>query len=577
MDELQFYPTPKALADRAWAMFKNRAFVRILEPSAGDGDLADAHPWERDRYYHRSSHPVIDCCEVDVIRHATLRSKGYNVVGLDFLRFGNAAIYSHILLNPPFANGAEHVLKAWESSWDTEIVAIINADTLRNPFSRDRQMLVNLIEQHGEAEIIEGAFSVPDADRKTDVDIALVYLKKKADIGHDIVGDLIGDLERDAETGVGLAGDYREPQAVALPNSLIENSVITFNAAVRAMRETVRYEARARHYAALIGETMAVRNGEGSSSKEDSTADWVKSEVASRYDTLKDRAWASMLRSANVAERLSSAAQKRVESEFEGIKKLEYTKANVYGFLCGLVGSQGKIQNDMICDCFDLIGKYHSENVVYALGWKSNSRHRTCAMRIKTTRFILPGHGNNGWNNGLSWDSEKLLADFDKCFALLDGKAQPEASLVQVFRENFRGLCDGGRFSSSYFDCRYYPGIGTIHFFPRRHDLIDRLNRVVGMQRQWLPEAGTSTPEGFWEQWERAEQFDKEVRKEVAKKKRSWWDNPFSNLNNDERKTSAMNEIGEAICTVLERHGIKTDNLLEDRSEHQDQLLLLAA
>ena len=39
MDARQFYPTPKALAERAWALFKNRTFTRVLEPSAGDGAL----------------------------------------------------------------------------------------------------------------------------------------------------------------------------------------------------------------------------------------------------------------------------------------------------------------------------------------------------------------------------------------------------------------------------------------------------------------------------------------------------------------------------------------------------------
>lgn len=97
MDDLQFYPTPKELAQRAWALFKNKHFTRILEPSAGNGDLADAHPWENDRYY-RGSHPVIDCCEIDVTKHATLRGKGYQVVGLDFLQIRQCG---HLFPHPP--------------------------------------------------------------------------------------------------------------------------------------------------------------------------------------------------------------------------------------------------------------------------------------------------------------------------------------------------------------------------------------------------------------------------------------------------------------------------------------------
>lgn len=233
-----------------------------------------------------------------------------------------------ILCNPPFSNGAAHVLKAYDAIWDGEIVAILNADSVRNPFSRERQRLVDLIEQFGSYEIIEGAFAVPDADRKTDVDVALVYLKKTANVTSDIVGDLIGDLREDAERGAGLAGDYAPEQAVALPNSFIENSVITLNAAVSAMRDSVRSEARARHYAAMLGDTMAVHCGAQGSSRADFTTDWVKSELGQRYDELKDRAWANLLRSSDVTSRLSSAAQKRLESEFDQIKKLEYTVMN---------------------------------------------------------------------------------------------------------------------------------------------------------------------------------------------------------------------------------------------------------
>ncbi len=576
MDDLQFYPTPKELALRAWSLFKNKHFTRVLEPSAGNGDLADAHPWDNGRYY-RGSHPVIDCCEIDVTKHATLRDKGYQVVGLDFLLFGNAAIYSHILLNPPFANGAAHVLKAYESMWDGEIVAIINADTIRNPFSRDRQMLVSLVEQFGSYEIIEGAFAVPNAERKTDVDVALIYLKKTANVTSDIVGDLIGELRADAERGAGLAGDFAPEQSLALPNSFVENAVITFNAAVAAMRDAVRYEARARHYSAMIGETMATRCCEQGSTKQDFTTDWVKSELAKRYDDLKDRSWACLLGSADVSSRLSSAAEKRLIKEFDQIKKLEFTVTNIRGFMCGLMESQGQIQEDMVDDIFRLISQYHTDNTHYCMGWKSNDRHRTLGMKIKRTRFILPGHGTESYQSSLNWDSTKLLSDFDKVFALLDGKREPEISLVSIFNRHFNELRHGERIYGTYFSCRYFPARGTIHFFPTRPDLIDRLNRVVGRRNRWLPPMDDLAPQAFWDAYDACDKFDKELRDEVGKVRRSWWDNPFDNLHSNEKRLSAEDTILDAMEKVFERNGINVGNLLADPTPAHPQLDLLAA
>lgn len=198
--DTQFYPTPPALAARAWAKFKNRNFVRILEPQAGNGDLAQARP-DWDRY---SGRPAIDCCEIDISKHALLRAKGLNVVGIDFLRFGNGSFYSHIICYPPFAEGATHVLKSWDILWDGEIVAILNAETVRNPFSQERQRLVRLIEQFGEFEFVEGAFAGPQAQRRTDVEVALVYLRKQADLKRDIIGEVLDELCGDGKGNHGM-------------------------------------------------------------------------------------------------------------------------------------------------------------------------------------------------------------------------------------------------------------------------------------------------------------------------------------------------------------------------------------
>lgn len=578
MIDLQFYPTPKPLAQRAWAKFKNREFTRVLEPHGGYGDLALAHP-NNDRWNGRRE-VLPDCCEIDITKHAILREKHLNVVGMDFLRFQSGAIYSHILMNPPFNEGVKHVLKAWDILWDGEIVAIINAETIRNPFSAERKLLVRLIEQHGEVEFIEGAFSVPDAERTTEVDVALVYLRKQANVNADIIGPILDELKRDDMTASGLAGDYREAQELALPNSLIENSVAAFNAAVRVMREAVFSEARAQYYARLLGETMAARNGDAPTTNTDVSVDYVKNTVSKRYDELKDRAWSGILRSANVTSKLSSAAQKRVESEFAHLQKLEFTVQAILGFLCGIVESKGQIQMQMCCDVFDLITKYHADNTVFFKGWKSNSKHRTCGYRIKTTRFILPGHNTYSYSHGLSWESKQLLGDFDKVFAMLDGKYEAGFGLVAMFDQCFDELRSGKRVSSDYFEARFYPGAGTIHFFPRSKKLIDRLNLFVGRQRAWLPPEGERVSDAFWLQYEGAERFDKEIRTEINKNARSanHWDHPLHHVGltgDDERKAKAEAAIDDAVTAVLERHGIDVDFMLEN--VQQERLLLKAA
>lgn len=570
MDEHQFYPTPEKLARKAWETFKNKDFSRVLEPSAGTGDLAKVHPGRYDSWQRIK----IDCCEIDISKHPNLKEEGFTIVGLDFMQFSSAAAYSHIIMNPPFAQGARHVLKAWDILFDGEIVAILNAETIRNPYSKERQMLTRIIEQHGSVEFIEEAFMDPDTKRKTEVEIALVHLVKEANYSKEIVGSIMEDLKRDSMSDTKLAEGYREMNELALPNSYIENAVLTFNAAVRAMRESVYAEARARHYSGLIGKTLTEMNGGIPAKEAASTLDFVRTELGNRYDELKDRAWGNILRSTNVLSKLSSAAQKRLEAEFENIKHLEFSTSNIHGFLLGLVESQGEIQLGMVCDVFDQITSYYTDNTVYYRGWKSNDKHRTCGIRIKGTRFILPGHRATSCRNELSWDSLQLLRDFDKVFALLDGKLEPDFGLARLFETSFNMLCTSKRMSTDYFDVRYFKGIGTIHFYPRNVKLIDRLNRMVGRHRQWLPPEGESVPEGFWLQYDQAEQLDKEVREEVAKHS-SAWNNPFCVLSRGKTVSGgsdAEERIDTALATVQERHGIHIGVL-----ETTQQTLPLAA
>lgn len=564
-NDFQYYPTPRSLVIKAWDLFKNRDFTRVLEPSAGKGHLADAE--------HISAHrrPTVDCIEIDITKHSLLRDKGHSVVGIDFLQFEGGAIYSHIIMNPPFAQGAQHVLKAWQILYDGEIVAILNAETLRNPYSKERQMLLKLVNEYGTVEYMTEAFATDETERKTDVEIALIHLTKKSNFDFDVKGNILDSLKKDQASKEDLAYDFSEIHEIALTNTAVENAVLSFNAACRAMQDAVFTEARARYYTCMIGSTMDRIYSHNERNECD--LKWVQKTIHERYTELKDRAWANILHSTEVTNRLSSKAHKRMLTEFEVIKQLEFTVQNIYGFLSGLIQNQGEIQIGMVCDVFDEITRYHEDNTVYYLGWKSNSKHRTAGMRIKMSRFILPH--NNSYGHGLSWEATQRLRDFDKVFAMLDGKLAPEVSLELVFNQHFSALQHGERIDSSYFQVRYYPGRGTIHFFPKDKKLIDRLNRMVGAQRNWLPPVDQPVNEAFWVQFTDAEKFDREVRKEVSQSTRHrYWRSPYWALNarDDKDREDAHDVVAGAIVATLEKRGFNVQTMLEK----QEQLLLSA-
>lgn len=487
----QYYPTPRSLALRMLKKFKNREIERLLDPQGGRGDLVDVVK-ERLSSRHGGA-PTIECVEIDLANQAILRAKGYRVVGTDFLKYRGASVYSHILTNPPFKTAVKHILHAWDLLFTGEISGILPARCVKHPTTPEQKRLALLIAEHGTVEYLSEAFLSEDTKRTTRVDIALIHLLKVSPDYTVFIDGLRKEVERRHEPA---RESFNE---LIVPRSFIETLVLDFECAAEAAKQAAMAQRRADHYASRFSGSIATDVGHVSA---------ISKTFNQVYDELKERAWSTVLRSTSVLERLSSAAQRRVEAQFEEICALEFTYENIWGFFEGIIAQQTQIQTDMICDVFDTITRYHTENRAYYQGWKSNDKHRLNAFRLKTTRFILPNISGYQGTFSLSWENAERFRDFDKVFAMLDGK-KPESTfgIEKLFDKHWDGLCSGERWSSDYFDARYYPRAGTFHLFPRRKDLIERMNRVVGEQRHWLPHEKSAAPQTFWQQFEAAEKI----------------------------------------------------------------------
>lgn len=490
----QFYPTPVSLAIKARKKFKNYNIIRLLEPNAGRGNLITP-------FCGGHSRPPVDCVEIDLENQAILRSKGYNVIDGDFMQFNGAAMYSHIIMNPPFAQGVDHVIKAFELLVNGELVAIVNAETVRNPFSSKRKLLVKWIEDFGSVEFMEEAFTDPDTLHKTNVEIALIHLEKRTDIKQTFT---VG-LDNDGPAGV----HYQDKQELALKSSTISNVVAVFNAAVESLRRVEVANEEAFYYKTLLGRPLNKMHSS------DIEPENLQKRFNAAYDDLKERAWTNVLHSTEFSKYLSSKAYEKLVADFKSVSKLSFTELNIRGFLLGLVNSQAEMNLQMVLDCFDSFTKYIPENRAYYRGWKSNLKHKDQAFRLQMTRFILPRFSSEGGR--LDWSSLKQLSDYDKVFAMLDGKAECEVSLEWLFSNKLNELRAGERLSGSYFDVRYYKGAQTIHFFPTKKELINRMNRLVGKERRWIPVDDKEATKGFWNQFDAAEKITRAMKIPVTR------------------------------------------------------------
>ncbi len=502
MIDHQFYPTPPDLAQKAWKMFNEHAVTALLEGSAGRGDLITNSG--ASRYKGRC-----DCIESMGDNIAVLKQQSFRVIDTDFLTFSTSKVYSHILINPPFQSGVDHVLKAWDVLIDGEMVAIINAATIENPNSTKKKFLISLIEEFGEVEFVESAFLTPETQRKTAVKVAIVHLTKK-DQNSPLFNIKTFALDNDTKhIDDSEEEDTSNPfaQQIALSNSNIKNAVLAFNAAAGSLEDLAVARSKAQYYKDLVRAPKHI----GQCTLKIDTRSFNE-----EYDELKTSAWAHIINATEFTSRFSKKVVKNLEADLDTIKVMQFTVKNIYGLLEGLMLNKNKLDNDMILDTFDSITAYHSTNRNLYRGWKSNDKHKTHAFRLKHTRFILPTKSMSDASY-FCYESKRELGDFDKVFALIDGKIKPETSLLSLFenKENYKRLVSGERLASSYLECRYYPSAGTIHYFPTKKGkvLIDRFNRVVGKLRNWMPDSSTVSP-AFWEQYEKAEKITKEIEKD---------------------------------------------------------------
>ena len=130
---------------------------------------------------------------------------------------------------------------------------------------------------------------------------------------------------------------------------------------------------------------------------------------------------------------------------------------------------------------------------------------------------------------------------------MLAGKSESIDSLHNLFDKNLKLLNSGSRVSTDFFDIRYYAQAGTIHFFPIDKQAIDRLNRLVGRERAWLPDDDKQASKDFWKQYDCAEKVTKEMTISVSR---------WGRLEDNDEKLIAAHQ------TACDKLGIKTDNML---------------
>ncbi len=152
-DEFNYFPTPPDVVDRLMELADVRPGMRVLEPSAGQGAIANAC---------RAAGGEVTCIELMPANVRALRDQGHSVSERDFLTMLPSPLMDRVVMNPPFARQADikHVLHALQFLCDGgRLVSVMSASvTFRdNTLTQDFRALVSSRSGSIE-ELPEGAF-----------------------------------------------------------------------------------------------------------------------------------------------------------------------------------------------------------------------------------------------------------------------------------------------------------------------------------------------------------------------------------------------------------------------------------
>lgn len=487
-----FYPTPDELAEKLLRGVKWDKIESVLEPSAGKGDLARYVAGRL--YYSRNRWPAhdsssrakairdaeIDCVEIDSALRNVLEGEGFRVVHDDFLTYETQKRYHLVVMNPPFDNGAAHLLKALELMQRGGIVCcILNAETLRNSYTVQRQELAAKLKAYGaEIEFVSGAFT--KAERATDVDAALI----RVNIPAAKVDSTIVDEMREAPT-------YKTQ---AIPSEWSE--LVKYN----AIEEWVnRYNFEAACGIRLIEEYDTMREMLQNDMDNDNVyrspileleikvGGRGRAAVINQYlRETRGKYWRAIFQQPVIVSKLTGNLQQELYDNVEKLKDYEFS---VYNILTLIIKMNGRIITgieDTIINLFDdwTARSYYedSPNRHYYNGWCTNDCFRV------GKKVILPFYGAyDSWDKKFrSYNVLQKFRDIEKVFDFLDsGRTDWPGTLDAAFQtaqeEQITKNID-----TKYFTVTIYKK-GTAHLVFKDLDLLEKFNLLASQKKGWLP------------------------------------------------------------------------------------------
>lgn len=479
MFDKNYFPTPDAVSHIMLSGLDMKGKKTFLDPSAGEGHLLDAIA-ERRRVsygYDRSDgKDELYAIELDPGRQAILRDKGYKVIDADFLRYNGLRYFDYLIANPPFEDGASHLLKMWDVANGATIRCLLNSETLKNPYTEERKRLVSIIKRYGWSKDLGQAFR--NAERSTDVFVSLVHLNDTRK------GEAFRlDFEPKKANGRLKFEDIDEKGLA--PANVFLSYEQQYNAGIAAFKELLLARQKVDHFLdSVLSERKSGRNlvAEALMTNQDS-------DVAYKafFKEATKESWSNLFNKTKLARVVTESVQKDLLEQQAQQGLMAFTAENMEALFNQLFLSREKIMTDCVLEAFQLMTKWYKDNRVYEAGFKTNSSYKV------GKRFILSNMGSS-WSEGLDYGSKRTVSDIEKALCFMTGRHNEGIlSLATIYAND---SYYGEKKVSEFFFTRLYKK-GTLHFEWLDEDLMNRFN-MAAAEAMWGNQVPEKTKSGAY-------------------------------------------------------------------------------
>lgn len=472
-----FYPTPRKLALKMISKIKKKyEKLRVLEPSAGAGDLLDVLKSERGNITYSA-------IESDPNLRAILTSKKYNIIDTDFLKYEGSEKFDLILANFPFSDGEYHLDRALDIMYNGQVICLVNAETIRNPYSIQRKKLIDRLETLGaEVTFLSEQFTCSETKRKTSVEVALIVVNIENSV-EDLFSKGLKSSGEDTpafrpEENYDLVSSDSVSQLVEFykkEKDLVTTQIMMFYENYHSVKDYINLE--------VVGQDDKWK------SSPSSLTDLVQEKINEVCSLMKINYWRRVVSLKEVRTKLTSKKEDELNHIIEVYKSMDFNTHNIESFILNVSAHFPDMIKESIVDLFDSITKYsvldsrwgdeYKKNVHFFNAWKTNNGFKI------NKKIILPFYKRYSMSDlEIASSGEKFLDDLDRVLSYFSGVKINNFS-TEVAKEAMRNG-QNKNIETDNFILTFYQK-GTVHITFKNEDNLRDFNIEASKLKNWLP------------------------------------------------------------------------------------------